>query len=58
MWCGGKSVLEAFKELTAITDPAANIAIIGIAYWLFKQQMKLATQDVRLTNLERKVFKQ
>lgn len=47
---------DFLTQLTAITDPAANIAIIGMAVLLFKHHMKLERHDVRVTNLEREVF--
>jgi len=48
---------EILMQLTAITDPAANIAIICGAVALFKHHLKLERHDVRLTNIEREVFK-
>ncbi|WP_417449521.1 hypothetical protein [Kordiimonas sp.] len=49
-------MIDALQTLTAITDPAANVAIIAGAVWLIRHHIKLATHDVRLENLERKVF--
>lgn len=46
-------MLEVLTELTAITDPAANIAIIAMAIFQIKLTINDAKQDVRLTNLER-----
>jgi len=48
---------ELLMQLTAITDPAANIAIIGGAIVLLKHHLKLERHDIRLTNIEREVFK-
>jgi hypothetical protein len=50
-------MIEALKTLTAITDPAANVAIIGGGIWMIRHHIKLATHEVRLNNLEREVFK-
>ncbi|WP_417463194.1 hypothetical protein [Kordiimonas sp.] len=50
------TIIEFLSSLTAITDPVANVAIIGCAVMLFKHHMKLERQDIRLTNLEREVF--
>lgn len=50
-------MIEALQTLTAITDPAANVAVIGGMVWIIRHQITLAKHDVRLTNLERKVFR-
>jgi len=49
--------LEALQTLTAITDPAANIAIIGGVIWLIKHHVEIKTHHIRITNIEREVFK-
>lgn len=50
-------MIEALASLTAITDPVANIAIIGVAVMVLKHHLKLATHEVRILHIERKVFK-
>lgn len=48
---------ELLTQLTAITDPAANIAIIGAAVMILKHHIELKMQNIRITNIEREVFK-
>jgi hypothetical protein len=45
-----KPVIDLLQGVTAITDPAANIAIIFLGWAVFKQ-------DRRLLKLEFKVFR-
>lgn len=49
-------MIEALASLTAITDPVANLAIIGGAIMLLKHHLKIERHDIRLINLEREVF--
>jgi len=50
-------MIEAMQMLTAITDPAANVAIIGGAVVLIKHHIEIKTQNIRIHNIEREVFK-
>lgn len=50
-------MIEAMQILTAITDPAANVAIIGGAFTLIKHHVELKTQNIRIHNIERELFK-
>jgi uncharacterized membrane protein YozB (DUF420 family) len=49
-------MIDLLQTLTAITDPAANVAIIGGVIWIIRHHIKLAEHGVRLTNLEREVY--
>ena len=51
-------MIEWLASLTAVTDPAANIAIIGGAFVILKHHLKIDRHDIRIVNLEREVFKQ
>lgn len=50
-------MIEALQTLTAITDPVANVAIIGIALWQFKQHTTQVRHDERISNIERELFR-
>ena len=48
--------LDLLGQLTAITDPVANIAIIGVAYMALKNHITQVRHDVRISNIERELF--
>ena len=49
-------LLEFLAKFTAVTDPVANIAIIGVAYMALKNHITQVRHDVRITNIERELF--
>lgn len=50
-------MIDLLASLTAITDPVANLAIIGGAIVLLKHHLKIDRHDIRLTNIEREIFR-
>lgn len=49
-------MIDTLASLTAITDPVANVAIIGGAIMLLKHHLKIERHDLRINHLEREVF--